>query len=203
LAQGILVQALTCPFSLEMCKTDFVRRKSLPEVWSGVGSVDSLKYLPCPLNTAKLSTLHSEERLSATIAGFHKEDGSNFVVYRALVEDGDKVWRVSRRFSEFCEFHEKLRKTSDIHEELKRRGVPLPSAPSRFSVRKLGVGKLSDAVFCRRRQAQLQEYLDRVLDIRHSLGEAETALLLCFLGVDSSSRRTSLSSVPEETVTTP
>jgi len=164
---------------------------------------DELPFVPCPLTTAKLSALHSEEELRVTIAGFHKEEeGKNFVVYRMLVEDGDKVWRVKRRFSEFCDFHEKLKKTGEIHDELKKSGVPLPSAPSRFSVRKLGVGKLSDAVFCMRRQAQLQEYLDRVMEIHHSFGESEMALLLHFLGVDSTSRRTSLSSVPEETVTT-
>jgi hypothetical protein len=183
-----------------MCPTVSATMRSLPGVCSGLDSNDILDFVPCPLTTAKLSALNIEQNFRATIAGFHKED-EKFVVYRILVEDNDKLWRVSRRFSEFCDFHEQLKKTGDILEELKKSGVPLPSAPSRFSIRKLGVGKLSEAVFCMRRQAQLQEYLDRVLEIRHTFGEPETALLLNFLGVDSTSRRSSLASVPEDTVT--
>jgi len=143
----------------------------------------TLSPLPCE-TTGKLC-ISSSNSLRVSFAGFHRADG-DFVVYRLLVQEGEKFWRVAHRFSEFC----------DLHAQLKQHGITLPSPPCRFSLRK-GVGKLATAVFCMRRQAQLQEYMSKLLELQHGLGEGETTLLN-FLGVDFSTCNTGLSSVPEE-----
>jgi len=114
-------------------------------------------------------------------------EDSDHVEYCLLVGCGRETWKVRRRFSNFRQ----------LHVQLQRAGVTLPRPPSRLT---LGILEPTAEWVCSHRRQLLSRYLQAVLDLRPSLGDANEALY-SFLDVSPETRphiHCPLASLPED-----
>jgi len=109
-------------------------------------------------NTVRCHSLRARREASAPlrvqVLSFGISKG-HYVEYTMLCQSGGEAWKVKRRFSEFQTLHAEIQRVATVQ---------LPGPPSRLC------GDL------RWRQAQLESYLRKLLELRGSLGLGEREL---------------------------